>query len=122
MKKYVLIIPIIVVTLLVCDIPGMTTVPDEMFPCHIRNISTSSGVYVRVQGSGYYLDPSPQTGIPVDLTIQVVELDNSDWSVERTIDSVEVGSGTIDFNCEKWLLIEGNSSGWSCTWSDEPWE
>ena len=98
------------------------------FPLHLRNTSTTSGVYFwyerwyvlgyLVQGPEWvsvYLAKSPEPGTPVDKTIHLLKA-TSDWYVQRDIDSVVIGSGAVYFDCEKWLLI-GTSS---CTWSDNP--
>jgi len=100
----------------------------DNFPLHLRNTSTTSGVYFgyeRWYMLGYlpqgpewvsvYLAKSPEPGAPVDTTIRLVRA-TSHWLVRRDIDNVVIDSGTVYFDCEKWLLI-GTSS---CTWSDNP--
>lgn len=110
------------------DFTGIYDIPD--FPLHLRNTCTTSGVdfvyekwYVLgylVQGpewASVHLDESPGPGLPVDKTV-TVQKQTSDWYVQREIDSVVIGSGSVHFDREKWLLIDGSR----CIWSDEPWE
>lgn len=110
------------------DFSGTEVFPN--FPLHLRNTSTTSGVFFvyekwymvgyLVQGpewASVYLAKSPEPEMPVDKTINVLK-QTSDWHVKREIDGVVIASGTVYFDCEKWLLIDGLS----CTWSNEPWE
>lgn len=136
MKKCLPIILMAIVMLLIyvncLEFPGMTNIEFTYLPLHIRNMSTTSGVTFchtdrmfpfnpeNPAYFSYYLDASPQAGVPVDRTEMVME-QNFSWWVERAIDSVRVGSGNVEFTREKWLLIEENSGEWSCTWSDEEW-
>ena len=99
---------------------GAFEIPD--FPLHLRNTSTTSGVFF-VYEKWYvlgYLVQGPEwasvyVGTSSDKTIHVLK-QTSDWYVHREIDSVVIASGTVHFDCEKWLLINTGS----CTWSDEP--
>lgn len=132
MKKCSLIVLIAAVMLFLhvgcLEFPGMGIDYPAYHNVHIRNMSTTSGVIfwrtdAAIPGGMWvsvYLDPSPQAGIPVDKTTNGVE-QTSRWYVERTIDSVVVDSGTVLFDCEKWLLIEEDNSVWSCTWSNSGW-
>jgi hypothetical protein len=119
------------------EFPGMTVIDDppiqtyDVCNIHIRNISVISGMTfghgLHIYGqptTAYtftYLGPSPQSGIPIDTSIGVNWSTNY-WRVERAIDSVVIDSGWISIAPDQWLLIEGDTSGWSCTWSDEPWQ
>jgi hypothetical protein len=93
---------------------------------HIRNMSTISGVIfgygLYAASNSIYLNPSPQPGIPVDTSILVLVLSVNRWQVERAIDNVVIDSASISIAPDQWLLIEGDSAGWSCTWSDDPWQ
>ncbi|MDH4212256.1 MAG: hypothetical protein OEV79_12500 [candidate division WOR-3 bacterium] len=135
MKKCLPIVLMVIVMLLVyvncLEFPGMTNIEFTYFPLHIGNMCTTSGVtfcrtdrllpYIPEDPAyfSYYLDASPQAGVPVDRTERVLEQTFS-WLVERAIDSVVVVSGSVEFFREKWILIEENSGDWTCTWSDEP--
>ena len=113
------------------DYSGAYNIPN--FPLHLRNTSTTSGVifwyeqwYVLgylVQGpewASVYLAKSPGPGTPVDKTINVLK-STSNWYVQTEIDSVVIASGTVYFDCEKWLLIANEYGNWSCAWSNGPW-
>ncbi|UCG29572.1 MAG: hypothetical protein JSV53_08655 [candidate division WOR-3 bacterium] len=114
------------------DLSGVTVDPGEpppnTNPLHIRNMSTTSGViyicgqYPNTMAYHVYLDPSPQSGTPVDTVIPIVDSIEFPWWVERAIDSVVIDSGYVWMTCERWLLIEEDSGEWSCTWSDYGWE
>ena len=137
MRKYVYIVPVVVAVLFLhvcCEIPGMTVIPDDIpdqyyvdiDDIHIRNTSTLSGVRFGYGHSSIsyftYLAPSPQPGTPVDTTISLYAYSNLCWQVQRVIDCLVIDSGTISLSSDKWLLIEGDSSGWSCTWSNGGWD
>ena len=137
MKRHLPAILVAIVMLLVyincLEFPGMTNIEFTYFPLHIRNMSTTSGVIFCRSDRGlpfdpedpayfsYFLDASPQAGVPVDRTEMVLEQHFS-WWVERAIDSVRVGSGDVEFTREKWILIEENNGEWNFTWSDIGWE
>ena len=125
-------IVVLLVSVNCLEFPGMTNIEFTYFPLHIRNMSTTSGVtFCHSDRSlpfspeypayfSYYLEASPEVGVPVDRTEMVLEQTFS-WWVETAIDSVRVGSGSVSFFNEKWILIEENNGEWSCTWSDEEW-
>lgn len=136
MRKCIYVVPIATVVLFLnvfCEFPGMShdipdDIPDQyyydMSTIYIRNMSTLSGVRF---GYGMYsinqftyLAPSPQPGIPVDTSIRCIN-SSLHWQVQRVIDCVVIDSGTISIGADKWLLIEGDSTGWSCTWSNTGW-
>jgi hypothetical protein len=125
MKRYFPLVLITIVALFVhmgCEFTGMGLDERVFHNVHIRNMSTISGVtfYHGTRYQSTYLNQSPQAGTPVDKTIELPENVHG-WWVERAIDSVVVDSGVVDINCEKWLLIEGDSTGWTCTWSNSGW-
>lgn len=104
------------------------------YPLHLRNTSTTSGVYFwyerwivlgyLVQGpewTSIYLAKSPEPGVPVDKTINVLVY-TSGWYVQREKVRMGIASGAVYFDREKWLLIEETDGVWSCTWSDTAWQ
>jgi len=118
MKRPILIV--VVLSLCVCS----AIIPQHRV--NMRNMSTVSAVRVNMTTGGTYiaictLDKSPQLGIPVDSFFVFMVTDTFNWWVTRLIDTAGIGSGRIYLDSDKWLLIEGDSSGWTCTWSDEPW-
>jgi hypothetical protein len=130
MKKYILTIVVVLLVYMGCgwdtvDIPDDPLEP-TFNPLHIRNMSTTSGItYIygsrSDSGSHTYLDPSPQSGIPVDTVIQICDWYELAWWVERAIDSVVIDSGRVWIGREIWLLIEEDNGNWSCTWSNSGW-
>lgn len=134
MKKYTFIVIAVLLVYIGCADYGGTDVPDwHTVPVNIRNMSTSSGIILTlpdwiynggdyIGGFSISLDPSPETGIPVEASALAWGPHTFDWSLKRTIDSVVVDSGSVHIASETWVLIEEDSDVWSCTWSDEPWQ
>ena len=129
MKKYTLLFCVLLLYICIgCieDSPGSTPPDPTHASCHMRNTSTSSGVYVEFfmvsSGYRYYLAPSPQVGIPVDTTVNFLPCYTLHWWVERAIDSVVIDSGSFYLDRNKWLLIEEDNGDWTCTWSNTGWE
>ncbi|KPK62573.1 hypothetical protein AMJ83_10420 [candidate division WOR_3 bacterium SM23_42] len=127
MKKWIVAI-IVLFWCTGCDMAEFGAINDPFVPVHMRNMSTISGVtvflncgYDRPENVTCYLDPSPQSGMPVDRDLTVSMLCDI-WWVERAVDSVVIDSGSIALTSEKWLLIEGSATGWTCTWSDTGWD
>ena len=137
MKRYLPIVFIAVVILCVhtscLDLDGGGIVytydpPPNTNPLHMRNMSTTSGVtficgdYPNTMTYHVYLCSAPQSEIPVDTVIPIVDSIDFPWWVEKAIDSVVIDSGYVQMHCERWLLIEEDNGDWSCTWSTTGWE
>lgn len=100
----------------------------RVYIMRMRNMSSTSGFILTLtpdvheyNDKIYTLGPSHLSGIPKDTLVRVSSGDY-EWGVARTLDSVLIGSGNIEINCDKWLLVEENNGIWSCTWSDTAWE